>query len=70
MIDPKTTPLEQLKEIAFLIDAEVAGNPGAAIAVDPDVAEHMGAFEEHAISLDEALDSAFDGEFEPDNYEE
>jgi len=59
---------DQLKEIALGIDEEVASNPGASMAVDPDVAEHMGAFEENAITMEEALDSAFDSEFEPDDF--
>jgi hypothetical protein len=32
------------------------------IAVDPDMADHMGAFEEEALSFEDALDSFFDGE--------
>ena len=40
--------------------AAVAANDGP-VAVDPDVAEHMGAFVEDALDDDTALDSAFDG---------
>ncbi|MBR9817291.1 MAG: hypothetical protein GYB52_11735 [Rhodospirillales bacterium] len=32
------------------------------VSVDPDVAEAMGAIDEPALSLDDALDSHFDGE--------
>ena len=41
---------------------DLTDNPGAAIEVDPDLAEHMGAFEEKALTPEEAEDSSFDGE--------
>jgi hypothetical protein len=39
------------------------------VAVDPDVAEHMGAFEEDALSFEDALDSFFDGDTPADQAE-
>lgn len=36
------------------------------VAVDPDVADYMGAFEEEALSEEDALDSFLDGE-EPED---
>ena len=41
---------------------DLTDNPGAAIEVDPDLAEQMGAFEEKALTPEEAEDSSFDGE--------
>ena len=36
--------------------------PGLAVPYDPDEAEEAGAFEEDAISIDDALDAVMDGE--------
>jgi hypothetical protein len=33
---------------------------GMVVPVDPEVADRMAAFEDHALSLDDALDSRFD----------
>ena len=41
--------------------ASAASSIGPA-QVDPDIADEMGAFDEPALNLDEALDSHFDGE--------
>lgn len=41
-----------------MINAESQGGP---VPVDPDIAEAMGAFNEDALSADDALDSHFDG---------
>lgn len=41
------------------VDAASVQGP---VAVDPDVAEAMGAFDENALSLEDAIDSFFDGE--------
>lgn len=49
-----------LAEQARQIDMDLSANPGAAMEVDPDVAAHMGAFEENAISLEDAMDASFD----------
>ncbi|WP_031484865.1 hypothetical protein [Maridesulfovibrio frigidus] len=49
-----------LTEQAKQIDVDATENPGAAIEVDPDVAEYMGAFEETALSAEDAEDASFD----------
>tara|TARA_R100000322_G_scaffold71138_3_gene44761 strand:+ start:41 stop:280 length:240 start_codon:yes stop_codon:yes gene_type:complete len=41
--------------------AVATASVGGPVAVDPDVADAMGAFDEPALSLDDALDSLFDG---------
>lgn len=45
---------------ARLIDRELSENPGAAMEVDQELADHMGAFEENALSLEDAEDASFD----------
>lgn len=50
---------KRLNEQAHQIDKDLTENPGAAIEVDPELAEHMGAFEENAISLEDAEDASF-----------
>lgn len=50
------------------IAVSVASDHGP-VPVDPDIADAMGAFDEEALSLDEALDSHFDGE-DPTAFEE
>lgn len=35
---------------------------GLVVSVDPDVAEFMGAFEDDALSVEDALDAQFDGD--------
>ncbi len=49
-----------LTEQANQIDVDATENLGAAIEVDPDVAEYMGAFEEKALSIEDAEDGSFD----------
>jgi len=51
---------KHLDEQASQIDQEVTETPGAAIEVDPDLADHMGAFEETALTLEDAEDASFD----------
>jgi triosephosphate isomerase len=51
---------EFIRDAADQVMAELSENPGAAIAVDPDVAAHMGAFEEDALSPEDAEDAEFD----------
>jgi hypothetical protein len=56
--DPKTSVLSYevyLKNLAQETD-RLAGK-GEPVAVDPEVADYMGAFEEDAISAEDALDS-------------
>ncbi|WP_432737341.1 hypothetical protein [Maridesulfovibrio sp. FT414] len=56
---------KHLNEQAHRIDRTLTDTSGAAIEVDPDLADHMGAFEEDAISLEEAEDASFDP-FDPE----
>jgi hypothetical protein len=58
MIDESKSYLEYLEAAATQVDIEASENPGAAIEVDPDVAEFLGAFEETGLTLEEALDAA------------
>ncbi|SDK78119.1 hypothetical protein SAMN05660337_1211 [Maridesulfovibrio ferrireducens] len=51
---------KRLDEQAHQIDRDLTENSGAALEIDPELAEHMGAFEEDAISLEEAEDASFD----------
>ncbi|WP_031480062.1 hypothetical protein [Maridesulfovibrio frigidus] len=53
---------KRLDEQARQIDKDLSENPGAAIEVDQELADHMGAFEEKAISLEDAEDASFDGD--------
>ena len=53
-MDDKEKNLAVAQQIA---DMASAGKP---VAVDPDDAEMMGAFEEEALSADDALESRFD----------
>lgn len=59
---------KHLTEQANQLDREMTENPGAAIEVDPELADHMGAFEEDAITLEEAEDASFDP-FDPEEIE-
>lgn len=63
MIDESKSYLEYLEAAATQVDIEASENPGAAIEVDPDVAEFLGAFEETGLTLEEALDAAALHEF-------
>jgi len=54
--------LDYLNEAGRQVFRELAENPGAAVEVDPDLAEHLGAFEESALTPQEAEDASFDGE--------
>lgn len=58
MIDESNSQLEYLEAAATQVDIEASDNPGAAVEVDPDVAEFLGAFEETGLTLEEALDAA------------
>jgi hypothetical protein len=51
-----------LDQMANQVLAELSDNPGASVAVDPDVADHMGAFAEDALTPEEAEDASFDPE--------
>lgn len=51
---------KHLNDQADQLDREMTENPGAAIEVDPELADHMGAFEEDALTLEEAEDASFD----------
>lgn len=62
---PKTNRLGMTKEdILRAASAQVdrLASAGMIVSVDPDVAEFMGAFEEDALSPEDARDSRFDGE--------
>ena len=62
---PTTANKEQrefLDQAGRQVFRDLTDNPGAAIEVDPDLAEHMGAFEEKALTPEEAEASSFDGE--------
>lgn len=58
MIDESNSQFEYLDAAARQVDIEASENPGAAVEVDPDVAEFLGAFEETGLTLEEALDAA------------
>ncbi len=58
---------EYVRDAADQVTAELSENPGAAIAVDPDVAEFMGAFEETALTPEEAEDAGFDDVAPPED---
>ncbi len=51
---------KRLDEQANQLDKDLTDNPGAAIEVDPELAEHMGAFEETALSAEDAEDASFE----------
>ncbi|WP_031485740.1 hypothetical protein [Maridesulfovibrio frigidus] len=55
---------KRLDEQARQIDKDLSDNPGAALEVDQELAEHMGAFEETAISLEDAEDASFNADEE------
>ncbi|ACS79745.1 hypothetical protein [Maridesulfovibrio salexigens] len=59
---------KHLNDQADQLDREMTENPGAAIEVDPELADHMGAFEEDALTLEEAEDASFDP-FDPEEIE-
>lgn len=59
---------KHLNDQANQLDREMTENPGAAIEVDPELADHMGAFEEDALTLEEAEDASFDP-FDPEEIE-
>lgn len=46
-----------LDAAATAVEREAMENPGMPIPVDPDVAEHMGAFADDAMSEEDALES-------------
>ena len=61
MVDhPTQTPMDEnyLRLAAAAASTDAAAGP---VPVDPDVADHMGAFDEEALTEEEALDSLFDG---------
>jgi hypothetical protein len=47
-----------LEAAAQAVERQMMENPGLAIPVDPDVAEYMGAMEDDAMSLADALEGA------------
>jgi hypothetical protein len=53
---------KHLDQAGHQVFRDLAENPGATIAVDPDLAEHLGAFEENALTPEEAEASSFDEE--------
>jgi hypothetical protein len=57
---------EYIKLASSVVGAASDGGP---VPVDPDIADAMGAFDEEALSLDDALDSHIDGE-DPTAFEE
>ncbi len=57
---------KRLDEQARQIDKDLSENPGAAIEVDQELADHMGAFEETAITAEEATDASFEHENDED----
>ncbi len=59
---------KHLNEQADQLDREMTENPGAAIAVDPELADYMRAFEEDALTAEEAEDASFDP-FDPEDTE-
>ena len=50
---------KHMDEQARQIDRDLSENPGAAMEVDQELADHMGAFEEDALSLEDAEDASF-----------
>lgn len=50
---------DDMDRMANQIFADLSGTPGAAVAVDPDLADHMGAFAEDALTPEEAEESSF-----------
>ncbi|WP_319779080.1 hypothetical protein [Maridesulfovibrio sp.] len=59
---------KHLNDQANQLTDELEENPGAAIEVDPELADHMGAFEEDALTAEEAEDASFDP-FDPEDTE-
>jgi hypothetical protein len=57
-----------MNEQADQLTKELEENPGATMEVDPELADHMGAFEEDALTLEEAEDASFDP-FDPEEIE-
>lgn len=53
---------EFLTQAGHEVFRDLSNHPGAAIEVDPDVAEHLGAFKEDALTPEEAEASGFDEE--------
>ena len=49
---------EYLDAAADSVSRQLEENPGIGIPVDPDVADHMGAFEEDAMSLGDAIEGS------------
>lgn len=47
-----------LEAAANTVERQMMKNPGMPIPVDPDVAEHMGAMIDDAMSFEDALESA------------
>ena len=47
-----------LEAAAEAVERQMMENPGLPIPVDPDVAEHMGAMEDDAMSFADALEGA------------
>lgn len=71
MPDEKDSAMDQMKKFAEdarpLMDRISAlASAGLPVAVDPDIADEMGAFDEDALSPKDALESRFDGMAESD----
>ncbi|WP_027722149.1 hypothetical protein [Maridesulfovibrio zosterae] len=58
-----------LNEQADQLTNELEENPGATMEVDPELADHMGAFEEDALTAEDAEDASFDP-FDPEEAEQ
>lgn len=65
----KMTPEEKeiMDAAARVIEKQAQENPDLSIPVDPDVADHMGAFTEEAISMDD-VDNLFTDEGVNENH--
>lgn len=55
----EVTKKEILDQSAKDVFEQLAKDSSLAIVLDPDVAEHMGAFEEKAVSIDDIDDDVF-----------
>lgn len=50
--------LDELLAAANVVTRQASENPGIGIPVDPEVADYMGAFTEHALVLEDLVDDA------------
>lgn len=58
MFDDYPFSPDYLETAARQVDLDASAIPGAAVEVDPEVAEYLGAFEETGLTLEEALEAA------------